>query len=59
MALAGIDDESTQTFSRTDDVDREKQGMCSGILGTWSAIDCGICGCTEIGVIEAGMHVAS
>ena len=34
MVLAGSDDESTNTFSGTNDVDREKEGMCSGILGT-------------------------
>ena len=59
MVSAGSDDESTNTFSGMDDVDKEKEGMCSGILGTWKAIDCGVGGCTEIGVIEEGMHVAA
>ena len=59
MVSVGSDDESTETFSRTDDVDRKKEGMCSGILGTWNAIDFGIGGCTEIGVIEKGKHVVA
>ena len=59
MVSAGSDDEDTKAFSRTDDIDREKEGMCSGILGTWNAIDCGIGGCKEIGVIELGKHVAT
>ena len=57
MVSTGSDDESTETFSRTDDVDRKKEGMCSGILGTWNAIYCVIGGCIEIGVIEVGKHV--
>ena len=57
MVSIGSDDEDTKAFPRTNDIDREKEGMWSGILGTWSAVDSGIGGCTEIGVIEAGMHV--
>ena len=34
MVVDGSDDEDTKAFSGTDDVDREKEGMCSGILGT-------------------------
>ena len=57
MVSSGSDDESSETFSGTDDVDREKEGMCNGILGNWSAVYCGIGGCTDIGVIEEGKHV--
>ena len=34
MVSAGSDDESNETFPEIDDVDIEKEGMCSGILGT-------------------------
>ena len=34
MVSVGNDDEDTKALSGTDDVDRGKEGMCSGILGT-------------------------
>ena len=34
MVLVGNDDEDTKAFSGMNDVDREKEGMCRGILGT-------------------------
>ena len=33
MVSSGSDDESAKNFSGMDDVDREKEGMCNGILG--------------------------
>ena len=34
MVVDGSDDEDTKAFSGIDDVDKEKEGMCNGILGT-------------------------
>ena len=32
MVSVGSDDEDTKAFPGRDDVDREKEGMCNGIL---------------------------
>ena len=58
MVSYGSDDEvGIKTFSETEDDDEVKEGMCSGILKIWGAVDDDMGGCTEIGVIEVGTHV--
>ena len=58
MVSAGSDDEvGIKTFLEIEDNDEVKEGMCSGILKIWGAMDEGMGGCIEIGVIEAGTHV--
>ena len=58
MVLAGSDDEvGIKNLLETEDDDEVKEGMCSGILKFLGAMDDGMGGCTEIGVIEACTHV--
>ena len=46
-----------KNFLETRNDDEVKEGMCSGILKIWGAVDDGMGGYIEIGVIEAGTHV--
>ena len=58
MVSARSDDEvGIKTFSEAVDDDEVKEGIYNGILKIWGAMDDGMGGCTEIGVIEAGTHV--
>ena len=58
MVSVGSDDEvGIKTFLEIEDDNEVKEGLCSGILKISGAVDDGVGGCTEIGVIEVGTHV--